>query len=221
MKKPPLPANKSILVTRPNHDLVTTYISTWAKKVLIEADKRKISKLDLLFKKASKSYFESYIQRNQPKLIFFNGHGSEDSITGFDNEVLVSLKNTDLLDGKIIYARSCDAGARLGPKAVRDGALCFIGYRQSFVVGYSEEYWTRPLQDPLARLFLEPSNLVPVTLLKGNSIADAYRKSQNTSFKNFTFALSTKASPLERDTAPYLWHNRKYQVVLGDLAAKL
>lgn len=221
MKKSTLPTTKVILVTRPNHDLVTTYISTWAKNVLIEADKRGIPKLDLSFKKAKRSYFESYIQKNQPKLIFLNGHGSVDSITGFDNEVLVNFENIDILEGKIIYARSCDAGVKLGPKAITGGALCFIGYRQSFVVGYSEEHWTRPLQDPLARLFLEPSNLVPITFLKGNSAADAYRKSQNASFKNFSFVLSTKASSLEKDAAPYLWHNRKYQVLLGDPLSKL
>lgn len=210
-----------ILITRPNHDLVTTYISAWAKLVLIEADKSGIPKLDLAGKKANKSNFESYIKRNKPKLIFLNGHGSTDSITGFDNEILVNLKNSSLLKDKIIYARSCDAGSRLGSKLVKDGALCFIGYKPGFVVGYSEEYWIRPLQDKLAKLFLEPSNLVPASLLKGNSTEDAYRKSQEAILRNFYFALSTKASVEEKDAAPYLWHNRKHQVLLGNSSAKL
>lgn len=221
MKKSPPLTNKAILVTRPNHDLVTTYISAWAKYVLIESGKKRITKLDLAGKKANRNDFESYIQRNQPKLIFLNGHGSKDYIRGFDNEILLSFKNIYLLEGKIIYARSCDAAIRLGSKIVKSGALCFIGYKQGFVVGYSEEHWSRPLQDAIAKLFLEPSNLVPMSFLKGNSAANAYRKSQNASFKNFSFALSTKASPLEKDTAPYLWHNRKYQVLLGNPAVKL
>ncbi len=56
MKITPLPIKKAILVTRPNHDLVTTYISTWAKIILTEADKRGIQKLDLASKKANRKY---------------------------------------------------------------------------------------------------------------------------------------------------------------------
>lgn len=221
MKRSPLVNKRAILVTRPNHDLVTTYISAWAKFVLSEADKRKIPRLDLVGKKANKKYFESYIKRNQPRLIFLNGHGSTDSITGFDNEILISFKDTNILERKIIYARSCDAGARLGSKLIKDGTDCFIGYRQGFVVGYSEEYRTRPLQDKLAKLFLEPSNLVPVSILKGNNTLDAFRKSQEALLRNFYFVLSTKALTEEKDAAPYLWHNRKHQILLGNSSAKL
>lgn len=220
MKKSLPITSKAILITRPNHDLVTTYISAWAKLVLNESEKRGIPGLDLAYKKANRVTFESYTLKNQPRLIFLNGHGSEDFITGFNNEVLISSGSANLLRGKIIYARSCDAGAKLGSQLIKGGVFCFIGYKQGFVVGYSEEYWTRSLQDKVARLFLEPSNLVPISFLKGNSAIDAYRKSQSASFKNFSFALSTKATPLEKDAAPYLWHNRKYQVILGKLEVK-
>lgn len=214
-----VPSRNILLITRPNHDLPTTYISTWASLVFPYA--REIRVLDLKGKKANKDNIKSYITEYQPKLLFLNGHGSPDSITGYDNEVLIDENNVSLLEGKITYALSYDAGSILGVKAIANGALAFIGYSKSFVVGYSEEYQTRPLHDKLAELFLEPSNLIPISLLKGNTASDAYRKSQNASFKNFSFVLSTKASPLEKDAAPYLWHNRKYQIQLGDPLSKL
>jgi len=39
--------------------------------------------------------------------------------------------------------------------------------------------------------------------------------------RNFSFMLSTNATQSQRDSAPYLWINKKYQVLLGDPNASI
>lgn len=214
--------NRAILITRPDHDLITTYLFYWSTFVLQEAEKRGIKALDLRGKKANSKTFVSYIKKHEPILVFFNGHGSEDVITGYDNENLVEANKSErLLSAKIVYARSCDAAKNLGRLCIDNGTVAFIGYKKKYALAYTQSKVTNPLKDGIARLFIEPSNLVPTSLLKGNTVKDAYRKSQDAMWRNFRFMLSTRATQSQKDAAPYLWFNRKYQVVLGDQEATI
>lgn len=213
--------NKILLLTRPNHDLTTNYLFYWSSLVIQEAKKKKIKVLDLKGKKANIKTLQSYLKKHRPKLVFFNGHGANDLITGYNNKALIKKKdNEQLLFKKIIYARSCDSAKKLGPSCIIKGVITFIGYRRKFAIGYSHSKISRPLQDAVAKLFLEPSNLILTSLLKGNTTGNSYRKSQKTMLKNFHFMLSAKASLTQRDAAPYLWMNRKYQTLLGNKSAK-
>ncbi len=214
--------NKAILITRPNHDLITTYLFDWSQYVIDIANEKKITVLDLPKDKANKELLTSYITRNDPVLVFFNGHGNENTITGYDNKPLVSANdNENLLTKKIVYARSCDAANNLGELCIKNGTIAFIGYTRKYSIGYTHSSSNHPLKDELAKLFIEPSNLVPVSLLKGNTVKDAYRKSQEAMQRNFSFMLSEKANKAQKDAAPYLWINKKYQVALGDQEAKV
>lgn len=212
----------AILITRPNYDPITTYLFHWTIFVIKEARQKSTKVLDLKGDKANNKTFTNYMRKHDPALVFFNGHGDANSITGDNEEVLVQTnQNDDILVGKIVYARSCDAGDKLGPSAVAKGTTAFIGYKKKFAVGYTPSKTTRPLADTVAKLFIEPSNLVPISLLKGNKVKDAYRKSQEAMFRNIQFMLSTKATSAQKDGAPYLWVNRKYQVTLGDQEAHI
>lgn len=194
----------------------------WSKLVIKIAEGKGIKVLDLEGEKANKANLTSYIRKHKPKLIFFNGHGDKNSITGHNEEVLVKTNiNEGLLTGAIVYARSCDAAGNLGPKSIRNNTIAFIGYRRKYFLVYSATKITRPLQDPVAKLFLEPSNLIPISLLKGNSVEKACQKSQEAMQRNFLFMLSTKASDAQRDAAPYLWINKRYQSVFGNHSASL
>jgi len=212
----------AILITRPDHDLITTYLYHWTIYVINEAARRGIKVLDLKKDKANYKIFKSYIKKHQPTLIFFNGHGSVDSIAGYNDEILIRFNyNEKLLAQKIVYARSCDAGGKLGLSCIKKGTLAFIGYRKKYSLGYTPFKVTKPLEDEVARLFLEPSNLIPTSLLKGNKIKDAYRKSQEAMLRNIRFMLSTRATSAQKDAVPYLWVNRKYQVVYGNEEAHI
>ena len=214
--------NRAILVTRPNHDLITTYLFQWSQHVISVANKKGIKVLDLSGKKANETTFTSYIVKNEPILVFLNGHGNEDVVTGYDNKPLITAnKNEKLLEEKIVYARSCDAAKNLGQLCIKKNTLAFIGYKRKYAIGYSQSSITKPLRDEVAKLFITPSNLVPLSLLKGNTAKDAYRKSQESMIRNFSFMVSTRATQTQRDAAPYLWINRKYQVILGDENARI
>lgn len=214
--------SRAILITRPDHDLITTYLFHWSTFVIEEASKKDIKVLDLRGRKANRKTFISYIKEHEPILVFFNGHGNEDTITGYDNEVLVEAnKNEELLVEKIVYARSCDAAKNLGRLCIDNGTIAFIGYEKKYALAYTLSKVSTPLKDKVARLFVEPSNLVPISLLKGNTTKDAYRKSQDFMWRNFGFMLSTRATQSQKDAAPYLWFNRKHQVVLGDQDAQM
>lgn len=214
--------NKILLVTRPKHDLATNYLFYWTIHVIKQAMSKNFKILDLKEKKANKRNFESYIRKHQPDLVFFNGHGSESAIAGYDNEILIEVgSNESLLSKKIIYARSCEAAKSLGSKCVQKGAIAFIGYRKKYFLGYSQAKISQPLKDEVARLFLEPSNLIPISLLKGNTAEDSYKKSQKAMRNNLFFMLSSKASQIQKDAAPYLWANINYQTVLGNKQARL
>lgn len=214
--------DKAVLITRPDHDLITTYLFKYSEKILEVATNKGIKVLDLAGRKANKATLTSYIQKNEPLLVFLNGHGNQDVITGYDNEPLISSGDNEiLLKEKIVYARSCDAAENLGKLCIKQNTLTFIGYRRKFTMGYTQSSVTHPLDDKVAQLFLNPSNLVMISLLKGNTAGDSFRKSQEAMVRTLSFMLSTKASQEQSDAAPYLWQNRKYQVLLGESNARL
>lgn len=214
--------NKAILITRPDHDLINAYFFHWSKKVIEQANKKKVKVLDLAGKKANKKNLTSYIEVNQPKLVFMNGHGNSDIIAGYNDEVLIQVGvNESLLENKIIYVRSCEVGSGLGSSVIKKKAMAFIGYTRKYNLITLVASESRPLDDAIAQLFLAPSNLIPISLLKGNTVGEAYMKSQNSMNRSLRFMLSTKASPPQKDALPYLWANKKHQVLHGDKEARL
>jgi len=210
-----------VLITRPNHDLATEYLCLWTEGV-VNLSNAKGKTLDLKGKKATAENFRSYIEKHQPKFLFINGHGNELEIAGYDDETLVKVgENEYLLANKIIYARSCDAARVLGEKVSIKQSTTFIGYKKSYILGRNPSKAAHPLRDEVARLFLEPSNLISISIIKGRTVKEAYRKSQEEMMKNFFFMLSSNATSNQRDAAAYLWANRRNQIALGDQNAKL
>lgn len=213
--------NNCVLITRPDHDLATNYLYLWTEDV-VKLSNTKRKTLDLKGRKATAKNFKSYIEKHQPSFVFVNGHGNELEITGYDNETLVKVgENEYLLENKIVYARSCDAARILGERLSKKYRATFIGYVKNFILGRNPSKAGHPLKDEVAKLFLQPSNLVSITIIKRNTAKEAYRKSQEAMMKNFFFMLSSSANSNQRDAAPYLWTNRKNQVLLGNKDAKI
>lgn len=214
--------SKSLLVTRPNHDSLTSCLYHWAKLVLNEAQTKQFKTYDLKGSKVTKSNFKSYITRNLPSFIFLNGHGAKDRVEGYSNEIIVDINNCkELLRNAIIYVRSCSAGSLLGLASIKNGTIAFIGYANNFWLIRSKTSGIRPLLDPLAKLFLEPSNLIPISLIKGNDVKTSFRKSQDSMWRNFINMSSSSATKEERDAAFFLYCNYSCQVAYGNKAAKL
>lgn len=210
-----------ILVTRPNHDNGTNYLCYWSKLVIDEAKNRGIGVTDLLSKKANRFNLLSYYKKHKHRLLFLNGHGFDNLITGYDDELLMDNgKNSIDLNGSLIVARSCRCANILGKFLVQNGVVAFVGYKDDYVVKTSRKYTTRPLMDPMAALFLKPSNIIVESLLKGNTVEVANNKSRKLLAKNISKVLIGKSKDKD-DTAKYLYHDFKNQIVIGDSSAKL
>ena len=214
--------NKLLLVTRPNHDPATDYLYHWSELVIDEAKRKHIPVYDLSGNKATKITFLSYLRSKHPGLLFLNGHGDAQTVTGQNYEVLLDeTVNKEFVTDTIIYARSCDSGKILGSTLIQRGVLAFIGYTRKFIVGTTRSKTTKPLEDRLAKLFLEPSNLIPTTILKGHSAGEADRRSKHEMLKNFQKMISSAGSFEERFAARWLWSDIRSQVVIGDQNASL
>lgn len=211
-----------LIVTRPYYDIPTKYISGWAEEIISFAQNKGINVVDLEKEKANKNDFEGRVNKLQPNLVFLNGHGGADFICGQDDRVLVKAgENHDVLKGKITYALSCESGKKLGPEVVKDEKSTYIGYSDEFVFVCDMRYKGKPLTDIKARPFMEASNLVMLSLLKGNSAKEASDKSKIKFREHVTKLSSSAADPDILQAMQFLWWNAEHQVCLGDQNAKL
>lgn len=209
--------NKTILITRPEHDDTTYYLSNWSKKFLNIAKQKGIKIFDLKRKRANKEEVTSFLLKKNPNFVIFNGHGNDDLIAGHKDEILIKTgKNEHLLKSKIIYAISCKSAKKLGLKC---NAVCYMGYDDDFIFVYEQKKITHPLKDNTAKNFLEPSNELVISLIKGNSTYESYNRSKDMFKENIRKLLISElpSTPLVR----YLWWDMQHQVLLGDEKAKL
>lgn len=211
-----------VLVTRPEHDDTTHYLSHWSLHALEIARKKGIPILDLHRKNANKQKFESMMHTQAPSFVIFNGHGDSDRIAGHKNEILVqSHRNEKVLTRSLVYAHSCSAAKVLGPLAVEEGAFAFLGYDEQFIFFYTPGSITKPLQDPTAKIFLEPSTEVISSLLKGNTMEEAQKRAKQLFFTQLSKMLSSEASLEDAGMAGYLWWDMKHLVLCGDTQATI
>lgn len=211
--------NKAVLITRPNDDPILNFLYFWTEELVKEAQQRRYNPLDLKGSKSNRKDLESYISKNNPGLILFNGHGTKNSICDYNNEPIIELSvNDSFLTGRIIYARSCDSAAELG---VNCKAKVFIGYEWNFVFYFDWSNISHPMKDKLAERFLKPSNLVGTTLLKRKTAGEANNRSKNMMLRNYFEMVSSESSYEERKVASFLWGNIAGQCLYGDSEARI
>lgn len=214
--------SKSFLVTRPNHDLPTSYLFYWSKSVLKLARQKNIQVIDLSGDKANKKDFTGRMTKINPSFVFLNGHGSEKSVTGQNNQILISVGDNDrLLRGCIVFARSCSSAKKLGPKTISLGTKAFLGYTEPFIFMFDPRASTKPLKDKTAKLFLEPSNKIPTTLLKGHSSSKANIRAKGAFRKNIRKLLTSETKKEDSSVLRFLFWDMRHQVCLGDSKASL
>jgi len=177
---------------------------------------------DLHKEKANKKEFEGRTKKLKPDLVLLNGHGDNVSVTGHNNEVIVKDgENSNLLKNKITYAVACSSAKILG-EACADSKTTYIGYTEYFVLNLDRRYFSNPLCDEKAGRFLEPSNKVALSLIKGHTAKEASKNSKK-AFRENLILLLTKNNPNvdEIDDAKNLYWNMTHQVCLGNGEAKL
>ncbi len=193
----------SLLITRPEHDEATYYLSKWSEPSIKLAESKGIKIMDLHLDKANNKEIESRLLKQSPKFVVFNGHGNENKVFGHKDEPLIVLgKNENLLSGKIIYSISCSSAKKLGPKSIESGAINYTGFEDDFFLVFEPDKFSRPLEDKTAKLFLSPSLLFIESVIKGNKIKEAYEKSKKSMQDNFRLSLSE-----DTDSSRFLWWN--------------
>jgi len=213
---------QGLIITLPRWDNVTEYLSQFSDEILKTADEQGIKYKALKDKFATKKEFEKVLNGLDYNFLVFNGHGSEESIKGQDNEIIVQKgDNEHILKDRIVYARACEAGAVLGEEAVKtshDG--CFIGYEHKFIFWADKSWDSVPLKDETAKLFLEPSNMAPISILKGHSTGEAHETAKKYTLKSIRRVLR---NPTNESfwLASALWTNYNGQVIHGDSAATI
>jgi hypothetical protein len=208
---------KKMLVTRPEHDPGTRYLSRWSESLIEDAEGRGMQVIDLFREKANAAEFTGRLDKADPSLVVLNGHGSDTSVTGHDNKPLVSADGGQArLKGRITYAVSCNSAAVLGPSC-GDERTAYIGYAKSFIFNINRQYLTRPKNDARAGRFLTASNRVVESLLSGHTAAESSARSKAAFLQQILALLSSSSTdPDDRDDMQTLLWDMKHQVCCGN-----
>lgn len=213
---------KHLLITRPDHDYLTRYLSAWAKKFFSLVEEKGYSIIHLDGKRANLKEFESIISKRNPCFIVINGHGDDSSITGYENEpLLIANHNSSLLEGKVTYAISCKSACILGKVVGQHPNTTFIGYQEDFILLYLEKFRTRPAEDKLAELFLNPSNIIVTTLIKGHPAKEAVSRAKQEYLRNIQKLLTSKVKSEDSSTLRYLVWDMRNLILCGEKDKKI
>ncbi|MEA3430877.1 MAG: hypothetical protein U9R08_06385 [Nanoarchaeota archaeon] len=211
---------KKALFIRPSHDDVTSYLHHYSKELLKEADNKGFKTMNKEKDDATCAIVVSVIDKNDPEFIMFNGHGNTNLICGHKDEILIQKGvNHKLLKNKMIYSVSCSSAEDLG-ESVGDKKTTFIGYTEEFALGMDITCQTAVHRDKRAKLFLEPSNLLVKSILKGNSAKEAVAKAKSLMRENIS-KLRTDPFPDAKDYLPYLYNNYLVLDIKGNESATL
>ncbi len=205
-----------LIITRPEHDFATRYLSRWSEHIIEEAKSKHAKVIDLHREKAARKRIVGILKKEKTALVVLNGHGDRDKVAGHQDEVILESTDDAAFQSKIIFARACRSAKTLAELAVKRGALAYLGYKEDFWLMCDQSKVSRPLEDKTAALFLEPSNHVPIALLKGHTAGDANNRSKNLFRKNIERLLLQGPSADNYGATRLLYWNMINQVCVGD-----
>ncbi len=200
-----------LLITRPRYDKGTHYLYHWSGLIIDQAYVKHCSIIDLEKKKAKRSLVVSYLSKQKPELVVFNGHGADSEVYGSDGEMLISTnEKKEIYENKVFFVRACSAGKILGPLVVKNGAKAFIGYSEVFIFITDPQKLIKPLEDENAGPFLRASNEVALSLLKGSTPQEAHEHGVKAHQKEIERLLNSKS--FNTYLIPFLQWNMMNQV---------
>jgi len=197
-----------IIITLPQSDDVTEYLTIFSKDIINACNTKEIKIFKLHRENANRKNFEKSISSYDYSFIILNGHGGDNCVTGHkEEEILIKGDNDWLMVGRIVYARSCYAGAGLG-NYFKENSGCFIGYELPFM-------FLSDKTDNIARIFFDTSNRVPIGLINGQTTKVANDNSKKSMLKAIKKAL-IKGDKDSQNIAAILWNNYEGQVLIGE-----
>ena len=156
-----MPDINNVVIARANwDDGVTNFASPWFDRVIERANELRFNTTDLHGDDDTKVNFDSAIQYDDPTFVTGMGHGLIDRFAGQYNELLlVSGENDDLMKDRVVYLLSCLTGAKLGVTIIKKGGIAFLGYKNDYVFCATE------IGDIYSQAFADCSNIIPITLI--------------------------------------------------------
>ncbi len=170
--------NKNFLITRPHHDVKTSYIHAFTKWIVALAQDEDINMADLEGPKATRENVEKAIKKLSPRLIFLNGHGTEDVVLGHKDQPVLDEKNVDLTKGKIVYALACDSLSKLGDIAISKGTEAYVGYEREFTWAVDRTKTSTPDKDKNAMPFRKVCFVLGKSLLSGTPVGESIKRTK-------------------------------------------
>lgn len=170
---------KNFLVTRPNHDVITSYLYDFFRlslETIKECEDMHVTDLDGV--KATRELLEKTLSKEKPGLIFFNGHGDRRRVAGYKDEIILDEKNVVLAKNSIVYALACDSLETLGEIAVEKGVKAYIGYKASFMMVLDPSRSTSPNKDKNALPFKRVCNTLISSLVFGLPVGESVEKTR-------------------------------------------
>lgn len=127
---------RKIVITRPKYDVATSYLHNFSKGIIniMKTSMKDIHVTDLEGSKAVRNNLNNSLSKEKPGLIFLNGHGDKDSVSGHKAETVLDKENINLTKDSIVYALSCDSLEGLGELSIGYGTKAYIGYKAKFMI---------------------------------------------------------------------------------------
>lgn len=208
--------SRILLVSNAHHDAPTKYLTSWFDKIVeVAKNQSDVKIVELKKEQANKKELVDMIEKENPQLVIFNGHGSYDSIGGFNREILIKCDdNEQVLSGKIVHALACRCAKVLGNKCITLGTHCFIGYKEDFQLWTeSKDSKEEHLADKTAGLFLDPAYEAIIAIIEGQKTGEAFTRSQNMYRQKLSESI---ANGQQETVLASIFHNMQHQVCLGD-----
>jgi len=195
---------ENILVTRPDHDDITSYLSYWTEDIIKFGEGKGFKISDFKGKKANRKDVENFLKKKKPVFTFFNGHGSDSKILGQNDETLIEEGENDDLPESIVYSLVCSSAKKLGRSCIQKNTKCYIGYDEEFAALLQITRIATPDKDKMAKAFSQPAMTIPKEILKGKTTGEAYNKSQQQFQKQIEYYSSSITPHGTQHFIPYL-----------------
>lgn len=212
-----------ILITNPAHDDITEYLYIWSRSVVRIAEERGHMIKEIHAEDVTKREIENFLKKQKPDFVIFHGHGADDCICGFGNDevLIMSGENDKYLKGKIIYSVTCESSSKLGRNTVKSGTKTFIGFKEEVWCPFNPLMMNEPESDIVARCNMEPIMQLSRSIIKGNTVEESYKRSQNNFKKWLDFCESSEAPYEVEGLAPFIYWNMTNQEFIGNKNATI
>ncbi len=209
-----------MIAIRANHDISTSYLFAFSEEPIKEAETKGFKVAKIEGDEISEATLRSRIKNRKPKFMFFSGHGNDTSLFDNHGKEFIDIHSADVFKDTVAYTIACNCLVNLGSAAVEKGCGAFIGYKKPFWIARDHKFESTPLKDKIATPIIECSNIIVKSLLKGNNVEEAIRKSNEKAVDNILKLIYSK-EPLAPASLQALVYNDEALSFKGEASAKI